>query len=207
MSKIKRSLIFVGGIIVFLLTIKVASSQANTTLAAEVQANFAKMSELSMEQAMSSNPYDYIDNEYYDNIVELGVPAAEVIAQNYHDGEYAGLNAYIAALAIQEITDMNMYECTGEDWETGEQFFERWATTVESLPDIFEKVMDSDDTMPNKVNQIEKYGIFGRYYLTSLKNQEANFKDGYLTAKMQGFTELTSKEMDEVERYLGTISK
>ncbi|MEE0884886.1 MAG: hypothetical protein U0L59_06625 [Faecalimonas sp.] len=210
MNKIRKIFIFICGLAVAM-AISVDLKKSDTTLAAEVQENFTKLSELSVEQAMSSNPYYYINNEYYDNIVELGVPVVEVLEKNYRNGYYGGLNAYIAGLAIQDITNMNLYECAGIEWETAQQFFECWDTTIKDLPDIFSKIMNSDDTMANKVSSIEKFGIFGRYFLTSLANENVTTLKlvdrtvsvkNYSSKDLRGFDKLSAKEMEEVGDYL-----
>ena len=216
MSKIKKSLIVIVGIAVLAFIIRFVSPQANVSLAAEVQKNFTKMTELSFEHATSSNPYDYIDNEYYDNIVNLGVPAVKVIEQNYYNGYYDGLNAYIAGLAIQEITDMNLYECTGEDWETGEQFFYNWNETVNSLPERFEKIINSNEPVEEKISDIEKFGVFGQYFLSSVVNEKASSVEfngemipinDCTAMKAQKIKKLSAEEIAEIEDYLESVPK
>lgn len=188
----------------------------NSSLAEEVQENFTKLPEASMDQVTSSNPYDYINNEYFDNIVELGIPAVKVIEQGYYNEKYAGLNAYIAALAIQEITDVNLYECTGEDWETGEQFFHNWNITMKRLPEIFDEIINSDDSMEVKISSIEKYGVFGRYFLSIIANEQTStveFNGETITIqdqaaiKSQNIVKLSADEMDAIKDYLESIPK
>ena len=40
------------------------------TVAEEIDYNLAKINELSINQITSSNPYDYIDNDHYNNIIK-----------------------------------------------------------------------------------------------------------------------------------------
>ena len=93
------------------------------TVAEEIDYNLAKINELSLNQITSSNPYDYIDNDHYNNIIKLGMPAVSVLEEKYSNNELHGLNAYIAALAIQEITGIQISEEADETWETAEEFF------------------------------------------------------------------------------------
>lgn len=213
MNKVKKVFIFISGIIVIALLVIVALPKANTSIAAEVEQNFTQMSELSLQQITSSNPYDYINNEYYDNIVAMGFPAVQVIEEGYTSEHYTGLNAYIAGVAIQEITGMNLYECVGIDWETAEQFFESWDLTIKGLPDIFDEIMNSDDSMEEKLSHMDKFGIFGQYFLTTLANEsgisvtlngEAVEVQGYSSTDLRGFEKLSAKEMKEVAEYLET---
>ena len=133
-----------SGVVFIAIVCIVVLSNTNNTLAAEVEFNFTKMSEVSPEQALSSNPYDYIDNEYFDNVVALGFPAMVYLDEQYHNGELHGLNAYIAALAMEDISGMHIYECTGVDCENAEQFFEQWDKVMKNLPDTFSAIIASD---------------------------------------------------------------
>lgn len=74
----------------------------------------------------SSNPYDYTDNEYYKNIIALGTNAVPVLESMYKNGKLSGVNAYLSALAIQEITKCNLYEKYDLDWSTAEEFYTLW---------------------------------------------------------------------------------
>ncbi len=74
----------------------------------------------------SSNPYDYTKNDYYKDIVSLGNDAVKVLENMYKKGELTGVNAYLSALAIQDITKCNLYEKYGYDWSTAEEFYKLW---------------------------------------------------------------------------------
>lgn len=86
--------------------------------------NFNKINEVSDET--SSNPYDYTKNDYYKNIVDLGANAVFVLEKMYNNGKLTGLNAYLSALAIQDITKCNLYDEYDLDWSTAEEFYTLW---------------------------------------------------------------------------------
>lgn len=86
--------------------------------------NFNKINEVSDET--SSNPYDYTKNDYYKNIVDLGANAVSVLEKMYNNGKLTGLNAYLSALAIQDITKCNLYDEYDLDWSTAEEFYTLW---------------------------------------------------------------------------------
>lgn len=90
----------------------------------EILTNFEKISENA--NMLSSNPYDYINNEYYENIVSLGSDAVLVLESMYNNGELTGLNGYLSALAIQDITKCNLNEKYNLDWSTAKEFYELW---------------------------------------------------------------------------------
>lgn len=90
----------------------------------EVLTNLDKISEV--VDALSSNPYDYTKNEYYENIVDLGKSAVPVLESMYKDNKISGINAYLSALAIEDITDCHLYEKYNLKWETAEEFYNLW---------------------------------------------------------------------------------
>lgn len=211
MNKKKIIGIGCGGVVVLALVFVMFMTNSETTLTEEIDSNFAKMSELNTQAAVSSNPYEYINNEYYDNIVNMGMPAVAILEEKYHKGEYKGLDGYIAALAIQEITEMNLQECNGTDWETAEQFFQEWDETLNTLPDTFNKIIKSDDTLDRKIRCIEEYGVFGQEFLASINSEHKEMLDYYgttikisdeLQKKIQESSLLPSKEIEKIEEYL-----
>lgn len=90
----------------------------------EIMVNLTKISEVT--DLKSSNPFDYTKNEYYKNIVNLGNDAVPVLENMYNKGELSGVNAYLSALAIQDITQCNLYEKYNLDWATAEEFYTLW---------------------------------------------------------------------------------
>lgn len=74
----------------------------------------------------SSNPLDYTKNEYYDNIVNLGSNAVPVLESMYENGKLTGLNAYLSALLIEDITKCNLQEKYNLSWATAEEFYTLW---------------------------------------------------------------------------------
>lgn len=100
------------------------SNNNTRDLESTITFNLNKIGESS--NSTSSNPYDYTDNEYYKNIVALGKDAVPVLESMYKNGKLSGVNAYLSALAIQEITNCNLYEKYDLDWSTAEEFYTLW---------------------------------------------------------------------------------
>ena len=90
----------------------------------EIIANLNNIEEVT--DTTSSNPYEYTKNEYYENIVKLGNDAVFVLKNMYENKKLTGVNAYISALAIQDITKCNLYDEYGLDWSTAEEFYSLW---------------------------------------------------------------------------------
>ena len=90
----------------------------------EIKENFNNI--MSDVDPKSSNPYDYTKSKYYDNMVSLGTPAIKVLENMYNDGELTGVNAYLSALLIQDISKCNIYEEYNLDWSTADEFYTLW---------------------------------------------------------------------------------
>ena len=90
----------------------------------EILINLSEIGNIS--DTTSSNPYDYTKNEYYKNIVNLGKDAVPVLEDMYNKGKLTGVNAYLSALVIQDITKCNLNEKDNLDWSTAEEFYDLW---------------------------------------------------------------------------------
>lgn len=145
---------------------------ASVTLAAEIEYNLVKLSELDSQTALSSNPYDYKDEESYDNIVEMGPIAMVILHEKYLSGEIGGLNAYIAGSAIEDIARVRIKDISGVDWASAEEFFAAWQSILSELPNSFKKIVESEEQVSDKIEAIKAYGVFGDYFLDSIKNNE-----------------------------------
>lgn len=100
------------------------SNSDNKQLEKEITENFSKIMEVS--DLKSSNPYDYTKNDYYNNLVALGVTAVPVLENMFNTGKLTGVEAYLSALAIQDITKCNLHDEYNLEWETAEEFYEFW---------------------------------------------------------------------------------
>ena len=176
--------------------------------AAVVNYNFEKINGLSVKTVTSSSPYDYIDNRYYKNIVKLGMPVIEILEEKYEDGELGGLNAYIAGLAIQEITDCNLYEVKGVDWSNADEFFTEWDNLMEKMPTEFKGIVNSDLSNQKKLQELEKYGVFADS-LISIVNAGEDCSINYFGTKidcdkLKVNTDVQSskKELREINAYM-----
>lgn len=147
---------------------------ANVTLAAEIEYNLTKLSELESQSALSSNPYDYKDEENYNHIVEMGPVAMVILHEKYLAGEIGGLNAYIVGTAIEDIAKVRIIDITGEDWASAEEFFTAWQAMLAELPATFKKIVESEGEANDKIEAFKAYGVFGTYFLECIKNDDKN---------------------------------
>lgn len=184
------------------------------TVAEEINYNMGKINELSLNQIISSNPYDYIDNNYYNNIIKLGMPAVSILEEQYNNNELNGLNAYIAALAIQEITGIQISEDVDETWKTwqcAEEFFAQWNSIKQNMSKEIEIIATSSDSIEDLKTRIGRYGIFGEAYVALImeKDIENMEKIGFVyddyISKLEGdsiISEISKNELKEIIEYL-----
>lgn len=124
-----KLLILISGILIIILTTGCTNQKANVApndeqIEKEIMTNLEQITEVT--DLTSSNPFDYTKNEYYNNIINLGDDAAIVLENMYNEGKLTGVNAYLSALAIQDITKCNLYEKYNIDWSNAEEFFSYW---------------------------------------------------------------------------------
>ncbi|MDR1042470.1 MAG: hypothetical protein LBL54_01030, partial [Clostridiales Family XIII bacterium] len=107
----------------------------------------------------SSNPYDYIaDNEDFQRIIELGDSALPELERTLSDSPDNGLNEYIIAIAIQEIsgTDVDSFNNrTDIKWENAKQFLEEWT----SAKDDAKTVRRSDEPLDIQRDIVIEYAL------------------------------------------------
>ena len=132
---------------------------------ARIKTNMDAIANYETDVLVSSNPYDYINNEYYRAIVDMGMDAVEPLTNNYLNNS-TSLNGYIAALAIIDITDTKVSEIMGEDWETAQEFQKLWNELLQTMPSDFERILTTSNE-PEK--EIEKYGIFGEAFANKIR--------------------------------------
>ena len=90
----------------------------------EIVANLDKIAKAA--DVTSSNPFDYTNNRYYKNIVNLGKKAVPVLEDMYKKGELTGVNAYLSTLAIEDIANCNLLEKYNLEWSTASEFYRYW---------------------------------------------------------------------------------
>ena len=73
----------------------------------------------------SSNPFDYMDNEYYENIKSLGEDAIPVLLEGHHNGQYSGLIDYLAMYLVWDISGNTDAKELGQ-CENAEQMYDAW---------------------------------------------------------------------------------
>lgn len=110
------------------------------------------------EKAYSSNPYDYIDNDYFRNIVNLGPKALIHIGNKIKKSERSGLKEYILALAAEKIAKVELRGKT-YNWVNGKEWVREWERHLRNIPDDIERI-DSFPKPPDvKIKALIQLGV------------------------------------------------
>lgn len=125
----------------------------------------------------SSNPYDYIEgNEYYNNILQLGVDALPLIIEEIEASDEAGLKEYILSCAVQDISGVDIADVQGE-WVNSQEFIEKYEVFLRNVKDSVNVIVSSNSaTNAEKIERLQKYGIYAVPYLKKInsKTREGN---------------------------------
>ncbi len=111
---------------------------------------------------MSANPYDYtLDNEEYDKLVAMGPGALDALCVlQKNAAAYGSLDRYILAIAIEEITKIDLKYSTQFFWEDADTFADAWARfSAQAEADVQSVLQDASLTVSEKTRQICFYGI------------------------------------------------
>lgn len=196
------------------------SQEGKKSYAAIIEKNFEEMNATySTETLLSSNPYDYTKNKHFKNIVDLGMDAVEILQEKGKSDEFSSLNSYVAAIAIQEITGVDLYAITGVDYETADEFYSLWDKTLNNLPETMsELVQDKTSTLDEKVKNLENYGVFGEALLNEIESSpkdKVNFHGEKITYRLMSDEENKVKKairndknvLDKANDYLDKYAK
>jgi hypothetical protein len=147
------------------LIVFIGSNVFATTI--EFNSNLNKLTDTIMENslknpnmAMSSNPYDYINNQYFDKIVDMGVEALPIIKKEIQKSKANGLREYILAMAAEEIAKIDLKE--GHDyktrWASAKDFVPQWHEYLVCIPANVKQITSSNASKEEKTEKLIKLG-------------------------------------------------
>lgn len=124
------------------------------------------MIENSDESMMSSNPYDYIDNQYFDNIISRGISALPTITEEIASSESSGLREYILAIAAEEITATHLNKENVYNWSNGKEWLDEWNIYLRNIPTKVDYIInDTENTIEEKKQALNNLGIMSLPYI------------------------------------------
>lgn len=117
----------------------------------------------------SSNPYDYIKNEHFNNIIGRGINALPVLTSELNSSSENGLKEYILAIAVQEITETNVNENAVNAWSNGKEWVEECNKYLRNIPDKVQYVVnDTANSFEQKEKELQSLGLMSLPYIKDL---------------------------------------
>lgn len=185
-----------------------------TSVEANVKNNLTNIFKEDNNTITSSNPYVYTNSKYYKNIVNMGMDAVNVLSNGLIDKEQASLDGYVAALAVTEITGIDMNKISGKDWETADEFWQLWDQMIEKMPSEFNKILEKEDDAKEK---LQDYGIFGEaliYNMIETEDKKIQFADKSIEinenielGKLENLVDKKTSELEKAENYVEQYCK
>lgn len=130
---------------------------------------------------LSSDPYDYIDSIYFENIVNRGIAALPAIVDKIDNSEKNGLEEYILAIAAEEISKKYLREDDIYKWANGKEWLSEWNVFLRSIPIRVDYIInDTENTIEEKHSALYDLGIMGLPYIKdAIDNGKTEFQTVY----------------------------
>ncbi len=167
-----------------------------------VKQDIDNLIEYSSENIASSNPYNYINDDAYKDLVSIGMDSVYALTSEYSD--VGGLQGYVAAIAVSDITGVD-FKTVSEGFDTSDEFWDEWKKFIPDMPDKFQKLLNESSDIEN---DLSCYGIFGDALLYKLNEEndgEIEFAGKTITCDNTDIPEVKetdSKELEKAERYI-----
>lgn len=197
----KANFIYIGTILSLVLCMFFVFNTRSISAAEKVRLNLEGIDESIQNEvsnrtklALSSNPYDYIaDNTYYNSIIDIGVPALAELEDTLKRSEQNGLNEYILAIAIEEISRANVNAILGNvdyGWENAKEFLSEWTDIKLSATNNVESIIQSKTlTEEEKLMKVKDYGILAVPAINSYLSTSESRKSDELVGKLNSLLE------------------
>lgn len=160
----------------------------------------ATMEKNKMEYGWSSNPYDYANNENFDNIVNLGIPALPVIVEEIESSDMNGLREYLFAIAVEEITKTSLKE-KAYGWSNGKEWLDQWKIYLRNIPVQVDYIVnDTESTVEEKETALDELGMMSLPYIKdAIDAGHTEFQDIYDSIAGISASGSRTAEMDAVD--------
>lgn len=121
----------------------------------------------------SSNPYDYIkNNKYYNNILNLGIDALPIVVDELKESDESGLKEFILALAIEDISGIQISTTEGE-WKDSDEFLDKYEIFMRNVEDNVNIIITSKGASKSeKLERLKQYGIYAVPYLKEVTSYQ-----------------------------------
>lgn len=145
------------------------------TLITELELELNRICANNEKLALSSNPYDYIENnKVYEAIIDNGtkmLPILEETLKTETAKGNQGLAQYLLAAAIEQISRADLhvvspeslpdsiYKAEGKDWGSSAEFLEQWEDAKRISSSKIKNIINSNTTIDKKVEELKPFGL------------------------------------------------
>ncbi|WP_455684344.1 hypothetical protein [Thomasclavelia sp.] len=145
------------------------------TLVTEMEMELNRICANNEKLALSSNPYDYIeDNKVYEAIIDNGtkmLPILEETLKTETAEGNQGLAQYLLAAAIEQISRADLhvvspeslpnsvYKAEGKDWGSSAEFLEQWEDAKKVSSSKVRNIFNSNITVDKKIEELKPFGL------------------------------------------------
>ena len=156
---------------------------------------------------LSSNPYDYIENNSeYDVLVAMGDDALVAIETclNAENQQYNSLELYVLAIALEDITKTSLKNYENYFWMDSDMFLAIWEQlNIDVVTKVPQIMSDNSLTQENKWIEIAKFGIIAvelleQYMLSASTPTTMNSESSSIELARQMVNLLTTSSNDTV---------
>ncbi len=113
----------------------------------------------------SSNPYDYIDNQYFNNIISGGIAVLPTITKLLASSENNGLREYILPIVAEEISKTQLRE-NGYTWSTAKEWLDKWNLYLQNIPTRVDDIVnDTEKAIEDKKLALNNLGVMSLPYI------------------------------------------
>lgn len=149
----------------------------------------------------SSNPYDYIDSLFFQEIVNFGPKALMSLRDMILSSKEDGLKEYILAIVSEEIARINL---KGDSfaWTSAKEYCQKWDDYMINLPTSISKIINSNQSIEKKNERLVRLGIPAiPFILDEVKNGKIELK-GALKSIMGSDTSVRGRnEIEDIETW------
>lgn len=157
--------------VIILLTINsfTVNAEVNSNLSSLMK-TIEQMQKSKSELSYSSNPYDYIkNNENYDNIIKVGIKALPDLVDKLKNSPNNGLEEFIVAIAIQEISQIDLNKGDAS-CSNAKEYLSEYHRLLRNVKDQAAYIVESKEmTFEEKQAEFDKLGVYADPYILQLQ--------------------------------------
>ena len=143
----------------------------------------------------------------------MGISVIPELVSSLDESDESGLEEYIYALAIEDITDIDL-KGNNQPWKDGQEFKREYKAFVRNAEDHINYIIENKElTAEEKVTELEEFGVYALPYIEEVKGNGDNQFDKASTNIKKDFCKntkrgkITLKETEIMKKTMKNIIK